>query len=162
MNTTDKILGEATTPRQKRIYKDQERTIAELIMRMVPLPDEVKLDETFATRTKKAVKELQNRVIDRIPAQDSHKRYYELASEVIYIADGMILISNTVSWLITHPSLRGQHHDLTRAASEIKAISYYAEATDKLVDRAIALAKELDPTGYIMYRMGRGEDVDWL
>ena len=161
MNTTDKILGEATTPRQKRIYKDQERTIAELIMRMVPLPDEVKLDETFATRTKKAVKELQNRVIDRIPAQDSHKRYYELASEVIDIADEMILIANAVSWLITTP-VRGQRHDLARAASEIKAVSYYAEATDKLVDRATALAKELDPTGYIMYRMGRGEDVDWL
>ena len=160
MNTTSRILGEATTPRQKRIHKDPERTIAELIMRMVPLPDEVKLDETFATRTKKAVKELQNWVIDRIPAQDSHKRYYELASEVIDIADEMILISNMVSWLIT--PVRGQHHDLTRAASEIKAVSYYAEATDKLVDRAIALAKELDPTGYIMYRMGRGEDVDWL
>ena len=160
MNTTSRILGEATTPRQKRIYKDQERTIAELIMRMVPLPDEVKLDETFATRTKKAVKELQNRVIDRIPAQDSHKRYYELASEVIDIADEMILISNTVSWLIT--PVRGQHHDLTRAASEIKAVSYYTEANEKLVDRAIALAKELDPTGYIMYRMGRGQDVDWL
>ena len=54
---------------------------AELIMRMVPLPDEIKLDDTFATRTKKTVKELQNRVIDRIPAQDSHKRYHELASD---------------------------------------------------------------------------------
>ena len=151
MNTTSRILGEA---------KDPERTIAELIMRMVPLPDEVKLDETFATRTKKTAKELQNRVLDRIPAQDSHKRYYELASEVIDIADEMTQVANTVSWLIT--PVRGQYHDLTRAASEIKAVSYYAEATDKLVDRATALAKELDPTGYIMYRMGRGEDVDWL
>jgi hypothetical protein len=137
-------------------------SIAELIMRMVPLPDEVKLDETFATRTKKTVKELQNRVLDRIPAQDSHKRYHELASEVIDIADEMILISNTVSWLIT--PVRGQYHDLTRAASEIKAASYYAEViiNGKLLDRAIALAKELDPTGYTMYRMGRGEDIDWL
>jgi hypothetical protein len=137
-------------------------SIAELIMRMVPLPDEVKLDETFATRTQKAVKELQNRVLDRIPAQDSHKRYYELSSEVIDIADNMTLIANTVSWLITPVPVRGQHHYLTRAASAIKAASYYTEATIKLVDRAIALAKELDPTGYTMYRMGRGEDVDWL
>ena len=129
-------------------------------MRMVPLPDEVKLDETFATRTKKSVKELQNRVLNRIPAQDTHKQYLALSSEVIDIADEMILIANTVSWLIT--PVRGQYHDLTRAASEIKAASYYAEANEKLLDRAIALAKELDPTGYTMYRMGRGEDIDWL
>jgi hypothetical protein len=135
-------------------------SIAELIMRMVPLPDEVKLDETFATRTKKSVKELQNRVLNRIPAQDTHKQYLALSSEVIDIADEMILIANTVSWLIT--PVRGQYHDLTRAASEIKAASYYAEANEKLLDRAIALAKELDPTGYTMYRMGRGEDIDWL
>jgi hypothetical protein len=135
-------------------------SIAELIMRMVPLPDEVKLDETFATRTKKTVKELQNKVLNRIPAQDTHKQYLALSSEVIDIADEMILIANTVSWLIT--PVRGQHHYLTRAASLIKAASYYTEATIKLVDRAIALAKELDPTGYTMYRMGRGEDIDWL
>lgn len=127
-------------------------SIAELIMRMVPLPDEVKLDETFATRTKKTVKELQNRVLDRIPAQDSHKRYHELASEVIDIADEMIQLANTVSWLITQKSLW------------FKAPRYYARAIidEKLLDRAIALAKELDPTGYIMYRIGRGEYIDWL
>lgn len=138
-----------------------DESTAELIMRMVPLPDEIRLDDTFATRTKKAVKELQNRVIDRIPAQDSHKRYHELASEVIDIADEMTQVSNLVSWLITP----GQHLQLTRgAASLIKAARAYAEAliNRKLVDRAIALAKELDPTGYAMYRMGRGEDIDWL
>lgn len=135
---------------------------AELIMRMVPLPDEIKLDDTFATRTKKTVKELQNRVIDRIPAQDSHKRYHELASEVIDIADEMTQVANLVSWLIT--PIRGQYQQLTRGASLIKAARAYAESliNRKLVDRAIALAKELDPTGYAMYRMGRGEEIDWL
>ena len=135
---------------------------AELIMRMVPLPDEIKLDDTFATRTKKTVKELQNMVIDRIPAQDSHKRYHELASEVIDIADEMTQVANLVSWLIT--PIRGQYQQLTRGASLIKAARAYAEAliNRKLVDRAIALAKELDPTGYAMYRMGRGEEIDWL
>lgn len=135
---------------------------AELIMRMVPLPDEIKLDDTFATRTKKTVKELQNRVIDRITAQDSHKRYHELASEVIDIAHEMILIANLISWLI--PPARGQHDQLTKAASLIKTVKAYAEAliNRKLVDRAIALARELDPTGYALYRMGRGEDIDWL
>jgi hypothetical protein len=135
---------------------------AELIMRMVPLPDEIKLDDTFSTRTKKTVKELQNRVIDRIPAQDSHKRYHELASEVIDIADEMTQVANLVSWLIT--PIRGQYQQLTRGASLIKAARAYAEAliNRKLVDRAIALAKELDPTGYAMYRMGRGEEIDWL
>ena len=135
---------------------------AELIMRMVPLPDEIKLDDTFATRTKKTVKELQNMVIDRIPAQDSHKRYHELASEVIDIADEMTQVANLVSWLIT--PIRGQYQQLTRGASLIKAVKAYAESliNRKLVDRAIALAKELDPTGYAMYRMGRGEEIDWL
>ena len=136
-------------------------SIAELIMRMVPLPDEVKLDETFATRTKKAVKELQNRVLDRIPAQDTHKQYFALSSEVIDIADEMVLIANAVSWLIT-TTVRGQPHHLARASSDLKAASYYAEANEKLLERAIALAKELDPTGYAMYRLNRGEDIDWL
>lgn len=139
-----------------------DESTAELIMRMVPLPDEIRLDDTFATRTKKAVKELQNRVIDRIPAQDSHKRYHELASEVIDIADEMTQVAHLVSWMIT--PIRGQYLELSRGASLIKAARAYAEAliNRKLVDRAIALAKELDPTGYALYRMGRGEDIDWL
>jgi len=139
---------------------------AELIMRMVPLPDEIKLDDTFATRTKKTVKELQNMVIDRIPAQDSHKRYHELASEVIDIADEMTQVVNLVSWLITEPpvNVRGQYYQRSTAVQLLKAVKAYAESliNRKLVDRAIALAKELDPTGYALYRMGRGEDIDWL
>ncbi len=137
-----------------------EESTAELIMRMVPLPDEIKLDATFATRTKKTVKELQNRVLDRITAQDSHKRYHELASEVIDIADEMTQLANLVSWLIiTHTPPQWTSND-----SQFKAANAYSCTliNRKLVDRAIALAKDLDPTGYTLYRMGRGEDIDWL
>jgi hypothetical protein len=139
-----------------------EKSTAELIMRMVPLPDEIKLDETFPTRVKKSVKELQNRVIDRIPAQDTHQRYHDLASEVIDIADEMIQLADLVSWLIT--PVRGQYLELSRGASLTKAAKAYAKGliNRKLVDRAVTLAKELDPTGYAVYRMNRGEDIDWL
>ncbi len=166
MNSVSRILGETRVRFEGRLRGkvQSEESLASLVMDMLVDPNTLDFTDPRVPNQIKAQSESGiHKLLARLyketvshkqkPGAFSPAQLRGFAREARDISDTQIRMANAVSWLISDK----QPHQKVEEFSALYVTQY-----NFLLERARELARSMDPGGYLIYSLERGQDVDWL